>query len=255
MIAAIVQARMGSTRLPGKVMKTLSGRPMLWHIITRLSYSKKIENIIVATTERQEDSVIVKLASEMGINFYCGSSEDVLDRYYQSAKIFNVDPLVRITADCPLIDPEIVDNIVDYYSKSTFDYVTNTIEPTMPDGLDTEVFSFKTLEKAWTEAKKPSEREHVTPYIRNHPELFKLGNYEYEIDLSGMRWVVDEESDYRLISEVYKYLYKDGEIFYMNDVLNLLPRYPELNDINKNIKRNEGYIKSLENDNKYGFIT
>lgn len=248
MIAAIIQARMGSIRLPGKVMKTLSGKPMLWHIITRLSYSKKIEKIIVATTDRQEDSVIVNLSREMGINFYCGSSENVLDRYYQTAKTFNVDTIVRITADCPMIDPEVVDKIIDYYLKGDYDYVSNGLKPTLPDGMDTEVFSFKSLEKAWAEAKKPSEREHVTLYIYNHSEISRLYNYENDVDLSGMRWVVDHEADYKFIIEVYNTLYKDGGIFYMNDVLKLLSERPKLRDINKDIIRNEGLAKSLRED-------
>lgn len=251
LIAAIIQARMGSTRLPAKVTKEIMGKPMLWHIITRLRHSKRLEKIVIATTEREEDKIIVDITKEVGIDFYCGSSEDVLDRYYQAAKIFNVDPIVRITADCPLIDPEIVDKIVDYYFKSACDYVTNTLKPTMPDGLDTEVFSFRALERTWIEAKKPSEREHVTPYIYNHPELFKIGNYTSDVDLSDMRWSVDEEADYKFVAEVYKSLYKDGAIFYMNDILDLLSKRPELKDLNKNIKRNEGYIKSLEADKKH----
>ena len=249
MIAAIIQARMGSTRLPGKVMKPLCGKPILWHIITRISYSKQIEKIIIATTDKEEDKVIVKLAEQMGVAFYRGSSDDVLDRYYQAARKFNVDPVVRITADCPLIDPEIMDNIIDYYLKGGYDYVSNGLKPTLPDGLDTEVFSFKSLEKAWAEAKKPSEREHVTSYIYNHPELLKIHNYENDVDLSGMRWVVDEEADYQFISEVYKNLYKDGKIFYVKDIIRLLEEMPELLKLNKGISRNEGYRISLLKDN------
>ncbi len=248
MIAAIVQARMGSTRLPGKVMKPFSGKPMLWHIIDRLKHSKKIERIIMATTVKEDDKVIVKLAEEIGIDIFCGSSEDVLDRYYQSASVFNVEHIIRITADCPLIDPSVIDEIVDYYQSRDDDYVSNTINPSYPDGLDTEIFSFKALERAWREAKKPSEREHVTPYIYNHPELFRIYNCTNCVDHSGMRWVIDEDADYRFVTEVYKYLYKYGEIFYMDDVLDLLSKHPELNDINKNIKRNEGYKKALEYD-------
>ena len=249
MITAIVQARMGSTRLPGKVMKLLSGKPMLWHIIDRLKFSKKIDRIIIATTVKEDDKVIVKLSKEIGIDAFSGSPEDVLDRYYQSASFFNVKHIIRITADCPLIDPVIVDETVDYYQKKNCDYVSNTINPSYPDGLDTEIFSFETLERAWGEAVTPSEREHVTPYIYNHSEIFKIYNYANDVDRSHMRWVVDEAADYKFIAEVYKRLYREGEIFYMNDVLDLLSKHPELNDINKNIKRNEGYMKSLEYDN------
>ena len=239
---------MGSTRLPGKVMKPLCGKPMLWHIITRLGYAKQLDKIIIATTDREEDKVIAKFAKETKTGFYCGSSGDVLDRYYQAAKIFNVAHIVRITADCPLIDPVVVDKIITYYQTKKCDYASNTIKPTMPDGLDTEVFSFKSLERAWAEAKKPSEREHVTSYIYNHPELFKIHNYENDVDLSGMRWVVDEEADYKFIAAIYDGLYTDGGIFYMRDVLKLFSERPELSDINKGIIRNEGLAKSLKED-------
>ena len=250
MIAAIVQARMGSTRLPGKVMKLLSGKPMLSHIIDRLKHSKKIDRIIIVTTVKEDDKVIVKLSKEIEIEVFCGSSEDVLDRYYQSASFFNVKHIIRITADCPLIDSVIVDEIVDCYQTKNCDYVSNTINPSFPDGLDTEVFSFEALKRAWGEAVTPSEREHVTPYLYNHPEIFKTYNYANHVDHSGMRWDVDEEVDYLFVTEVYKHLYKYGEIFYMDDVLELLSKHPELNSINKNIKRNEGYMKSIEGDKK-----
>lgn len=250
MIAAIVQARMGSTRLPGKAMKVLRGKPMLWHICDRLKYSRKITKIIIATTFKEDDKVIVNFSKEMETDAFCGSSEDVLDRYYQSAKFFNVEHIVRITADCPLIDPVIVDEIVDCYQAKDSDYVSNTINPSYPDGLDTEIFSFKTLERAWGEAEKPSEREHVTPYICNHPEIFNIYNYTNDADYSHMRWVLDEEADYKFIAEVYKRLYREGGIFYMDDVLDLLAKHPELNDINKKIKRNEGYMKSLKIEKK-----
>ncbi len=239
---------MGSTRLPGKVMKKLNGKPMLWHIVTRLNYSKKIEKIIIATTDKDEDKVIAKFAQDTGIDFYCGSSEDVLDRYYQAARTFGVGHIVRITADCPMIDPEVVDKVIDFYQTKKCDYASNIVKPTMPDGLDTEIFSSQTLEKAWKEAKKPPEREHVTPYIYNHPELFKIENYTDDVNYLGMRWVVDEEADYKFVTEVYKNLYKDEEIFHTKDVLDLLSKHPELSDINKSIKRNEGYIKSLEQE-------
>ncbi len=239
---------MGSTRLPGKVMKILSGKPMLWHIVSRLNHSKKIKKIIIATTDKKEDRVIAKFAEEIGIDFYCGSEEDVLDRYYQCANFFNVDHIVRITADCPIIDHMIVDKLIDLYQTQKCDYASNTINPTYPDGLDAEVFSFQSLKKAWKEANKPSEREHVTPYIYNHPEFFKIENYADDVDHSDMRWVVDEEADYKFIYEVYKNLYKEGKIFYLNDVLKLLSKHPELKEINKHIKRNEGLTRSLLKD-------
>lgn len=240
---------MGSTRLPGKVMKPLCGKPMLWHIITRLGYSKMLEKIIIATTDKEEDKVIVKFAEKMGIDYYCGSSEDVLDRYYQAAKQFNISQITRITADCPLIDPEVVDKIADYYLMQDYDYVSNAITPTFPDGLDTEIFSFKALEKMWSEARLPSEREHVTAYIVNHPELFRLFNVSKDgDDLSMMRWTVDTKADFEFIAKVFDELFVSDKIFYMRDVINLLKTKPELLDINKGIHRNEGYLESLLKD-------
>jgi spore coat polysaccharide biosynthesis protein SpsF (cytidylyltransferase family) len=147
-----------------------------------------------------------------------------------------------------LIDPEILDKIVDYYLAHDYDYVSNTIKPTMPDGLDIEVINYKSLQRAWKEARKLSEREHVTLYIYNHPELFKLFNYEHEPDLSGMRWVVDQEEDYKFITEVYNVLYSHDKLFYTKDVLSLLAKHPGLSDLNNSIKRNEGLLKSLRED-------
>jgi spore coat polysaccharide biosynthesis protein SpsF len=212
-----------------------------------------MNDIIIATTTKEKDNAIVSFARNNDIKFYRGSEEDVLDRFYKTAIEYDVKTIVRVTPDCPLLDPKVMDSIISQYIDGNYDFVCNTITPTYPDGLDTEVFSFETLEKIWKETKLPSEREHVTPYIYNHTELFKIFNVKKEgEDLSWMRWVVDEEVDYRFVTEVYKHLYRYGEIFYMDDVLDLLSKHPELNDINKNIKRNEGYIQALEYDKNMG---
>jgi spore coat polysaccharide biosynthesis protein SpsF len=235
-IVAIVQARMTSERLPGKVLMKILGKTVLWHVIKRLEKSEIIEKIVVATTENQEDIAIKKLCDEMGIDVFMGDELDVLDRYYKAAKRHNATVIIRITADCPLIDPKVVDRIIKYYleNKDKFDFVSNNHPATFPDGLDTEVFSFEALENAWKNAKKQYEREHVTPYIWDHPQKFKIGNVENDKDLSiEERWTLDYKEDFEFIKAVYENLYKEGEIFYMEDVLQLLKQKPELRDINK----------------------
>ena len=247
-IVAIIQARMGSTRLPGKVMMDLVGKPMLWHVINRVKPAKMLNDIVIATTALNEDKQILELASEMGIKSYAGGEDDVLDRYYQAAIIYKADVIVRITADCPLIDPNVIDRAIEFYLNHDFDYISTAIEPTYPDGLDTEILSFGVLKRAWKEATLASEREHVTPYIWKNPQLFKIKNLENDKDLSYMRWSVDEERDLEFVREIYKRLYKEGEMFYMGNVLNLLKKHPELMDINKGIIRDEGYLKSIKED-------
>jgi len=247
-VVAIIQARMGSTRLPGKVMMKIVGRPMLWHVINRLKHAKRLDDTVIATTTLNEDKTILKLASEMGVKGYAGSEDDVLDRYYQAAIRYKADVIVRITADCPLIDPTVIDRAIEFYLNHDFDYVGTGIKPTYPDGLDTEVLSFNALERAWKEASLASEVEHVTPYIKKNPQLFDIKNVENDKDLSYMRWTVDEERDLKFVREIYKRLYIEGKIFYMDDILNLLKKFPEIMDINKSIMRDEGYLKSLRED-------
>lgn len=251
-IVAIIQARLGSTRLPGKTLMVIEGDSLLGHLVRRVKASKYVNSIIIATTTKEEDNAIVSFARNNNLEFYRGSEDDVLDRFYKTAIKYDVETIVRVTPDCPLLDPKIMDLVISQYIGGNYDFVCNTMPSTYPDGLDTEVFSFKTLERVWNEAKKPSEREHVTPYIYSHPELFKIYNCTNHINTSGMRWVVDEAADYKFIAEVYKRLHREGEIFYMDDILDLLSKHPELNDLNKNIKRNEGYMKSLEYDKKMG---
>ena len=169
-IGAIIQARMSSTRLPGKVMMTIDGtNTLLYYVITQLQHSKLLDKIIVATTNLQEDDIIVKFIEKMGIGYFRGNSTDVLDRYYQCAKRFSISKIIRITGDNPLIDPSIVDQVIHKFESGLYDYVATQPPRTFPQGTDYEVFSFKALERAWHEAKKPSEREHVTPYFYNHP--------------------------------------------------------------------------------------
>ena len=211
------------------------GKPVLWHLIKRLERSKLIDKIVVATTKNGEDISILRFCKEMGVDVFAGSEEDVLDRYYKAAKRYNATVVVRITADCPLIDPRVTDRVIKYYleNKNKLDFVSTNHPATFPDGLDTEVFSFEALEKAWKNAKKQYEREHVTPYIWDQPEKFRIGNVENDENLSTERWTLDYEEDFQFIKVIYENLYKEGEIFFMEDVLQLLKEKPELRDINK----------------------
>jgi len=245
-IVAIIQARMGSTRLPGKVMAEIAGKPVLWHVVYRVRQAQQVDEVVVATTDKAADQAIIDFASAEGILVFRGSEEDVLDRYYQAAKWIGADVVVRITADCPLIDPQIIDRVIAHYLNGNFDCVSNTHPPTYPDGLDVEVFSFDALEKAWKEARRLSEREHVTPYIWKNLDKFRLSNVENTEDLSHLRWTVDEPQDLEFVRAVYNHLGR--ELFNMFDVLNLLKKHPELLEINSRIERNEGYRKSLRED-------
>ena len=249
MITAIVQVRMGSTRLPGKAMKNILRKPMLWHMINRLGKSKLIEKIVIATTTNERDKVIIEFAEKQHLESYAGSEHDVLDRYYQAAKKCGAETIVRATSDCPLIDPEIVDKIVGYYldNKDKLDYVHNGLS--YPDGIvETEVFSFTVLEKTWREARLASEREHVSPYIYKNPQIFRVATMEYEEDLSHMRLCVDDEKDFQVVTEIFKNLYRKGRIFYLKDILNFLSKRPELLELNKHTVRDGGYLKSLAED-------
>ncbi|MBI5045415.1 MAG: glycosyltransferase family protein [Candidatus Niyogibacteria bacterium] len=256
MITAIIQARMSSTRLPGKAMAFICGKPMLWHVVDRVGHSKMIDKIIIATVDNDENKKILDVADDIGVSAFAGSESDVLDRCYKAARQYNTDIIVRITGDCPLIDPCIIDHTVEYFIKNSCDYVSTghilnqeNAGTNYPDGLDTEVCSFKALEKAWKEAKFLSEREHVTSYIWNHPEFFRIKGFStIDKDLSYLRWTVDEDRDLKFVRAVYDRLYKKDSIFYMKDILTLLEKNPDLLRINSDIKKDEGYFRSLKED-------
>ena len=247
-IIAVIQARVGATRLPGKVLKKIEGKTVLEHVINRVKAAKNISDIVVATTVNKEDLKIVKLCASLGISIFCGSEDDVLDRYYQTARLFKADHIVRITSDCPLIDPQIIEEVIELYFQKKADYASNTMPETFPDGLDTEVFSYKTLKKAWKNAKLSSEREHVTPYIRKYPNIFKIVNLKCEYNLNDKRWTLDEPEDFKFIKIIYKNLYSEDSLFGMIKILDFLKKHPEIEELNNNIIRNEGYLKSLEKD-------
>lgn len=241
-IVCIMQARVGSTRLPGKVLKKICGKTVLEHDIDRLKRVKNINKIVIATTTLERDDAIVKEAKRLDVAYFRGSEEDVLSRYYYAAKENNADVVVRVTSDCPLIDSEVTEETICFYleNNNKYDYVSNSLERTFTRGLDTEIFSYKILTRAFNETISKKEREHVTFYIWNNPSVFRLGCYENSVDYSNLRWTLDTEEDLKLIDKIYCYLYDDrGNNFTMNDVIGLYEKYPELRKINMNVKQKE----------------
>jgi spore coat polysaccharide biosynthesis protein SpsF len=227
-ITAIIQARMGSTRLPGKSLADIHGKPLLERVIERTRASRRIGEIIVATTTEPADFELCRFAARCGAIWFRGGVDDVLDRTYRAAQRYHAEIIVRITADDPLKDPAVIDRVVDaLLAGPGFDYASNTIEPTFPLGLDAEAFPFSTLERAWCEATDPYDREHVTPYIRRRPDLFRLASVRHSRDLSALRWTIDYPRDLEFARAVYARLDR-GAVFGMAETLALLEAEPEL---------------------------
>ena len=249
MIGCIIQARVGSSRLPKKILKDLDKKyNVLEYVINQLKSSNKIDKIIIATTISKRDEVIVNFAKKYNYEYFRGSENDVLDRFYQCAKNFNLDTVVRITSDCPLIDPKIVDEVIKKFTSTDSDYVTNTFPRTFPKGLDVEIFNFRVLTYMWENAILPSEREHVTQFLFKNKK-FKIGNYENKQNLSDLRWTIDYEKDYEFLCKIVQKIEKRPIL--MNDVLKILESEPKLKEINSNIDPNEGLKKSQEEDKKF----
>ena len=249
MIGCIIQARMGSSRLPGKVlMNSGNGMPLLYYVINQLRHCSKVKNLVIATTTNQEDDEIEKFADNNSVNVFRGSEKDVLDRYFQCAKKYSFSTIVRITSDCPLIDPQIVDKVIERFFSGNYDYATNTLIRTFPIGADAEVFSFSALETAWKNAQLPSEREHVTPYLRNKGN-FKTINVENDTNISNLRLTVDRIEDFELIKEILNNISTNP--IHLEDILELFSRKPELIEINKYINHNEGFNRSLKEDQEF----
>ena len=250
-VLAIVQARVSSSRLPGKVLLPILGRPMLSHQIERLRRCRRIDRLLVATSDEESDLLIAELCAAESIPCYRGSLDDVLDRFYRAAERFRPDYVVRMTGDCPLADPQLVDRVIGYCIQGGYDFVSNAIEPSFPDGLDAAVFRFAALEEAWRNARLPSEREHVTPYMRHHTERYKIGSYRESPDRSHMRWTVDEAADFAFVSRVFELLYPAKHDFSSEDVYRLLADEPELQGLNRGIERNEGLKRTLQKDQEW----
>ena len=245
---AILQARVSSSRLPGKVLKPIMGRPMLALQIERVRRTKKIDQLIIATSTDPSDDQIEMLCQQIDIPCYRGSLNDVLDRFYQAAQTWQSQHIVRLTGDCPLIDPEVIDHVIAFYLNGDYDYASNTVEPTFPDGLDVEIFRLECLKDAWEKAKLPSQREHVTPFIHQQPDRFKIGTFKNIADLSGLRWTVDESADFEIITRIYEALYTINPAFVTKDILEFLDEHPELKIQNIHHQRNEGLKQSFDKD-------
>lgn len=239
---AIIQARMGSTRLPGKVMKKLCDRTVLSHVINRVKTCHLIDQIVIATTTLPHNDYIVKEAKQCGVNWFRGSETNVLERYYLTAKEYQADTIMRIASDCPLLDVEILDDLLSYFQEENnmglgIDYLSNTLRRSFPIGLDAEVFTYNALEIAYNYATKDYEKEHVTPYIYQHPDLFSLHNLSNDDDLSYYRWTLDTPEDYELIKIIYENLYPQNPLFSMDEILSLLEKKPEISKINAHIEQ------------------
>ena len=226
-------------------MMPILGRPMLEYQLERLSRCASFERLVVATSSDPSDDVLAALCRDVGVDCYRGSLDDVLDRFLQAALPYAPDVVVRLTGDCPLADPSLIDEIVVRFLASDLDYLSNCAPPTYPDGLDVEVTRLACLKAAWTEAVLPSQREHVTPFIRKQPGRFRIGNHARSEDLSSLRWTVDEPEDFEFVREVYERLYPGKPDFSTDDVLALLRESPELKQFNARFQRNEGTRKSL----------
>lgn len=241
MIVAIIQARLGSTRFPRKIFADLAKRPLIWHVINRLKYSQKIDNIVLATTDTSIDDELAIWAENEGINIFRGSENNVLQRYYYAAKQYSANIIVRITADDPFKDPIIIDRVIAKLLNEELEFAYNNNPPTFPEGLDTEVFTYSALEKAYLESTDAYEKEHVTQYFYRNKDIFKQANYSNDRNLSGFRWTIDTELDYEMTKHIYDVLYKENEIFMMNDILELLEENPEISLINIKVSRSAMY--------------
>lgn len=245
----ITQARYGSTRLPGKVLKKINGHSLLEILLSRLAKCKNTDKILIATTDQKQDDLIVQEANKCNTDFFRGSESDVLDRYYKAASHYRPNWIVRITSDCPLIDPALIDEIIGFAQKNKVDYCSNVLIENYPDGQDIEVFTFEALEKAWKEAVLDSDREHVTPYIRKNSSFFQKNaftslNYPCESDFSKIRMTVDEQADFDLIERLINDLgiektWKEYVEYIISN---------KLTELNSDIIRNEGYLNSIKKD-------
>ena len=245
-VFAIIQARMSATRLPGKVLKDLlPGMTVMEYILKRVAQSKEIDKTIVATTENTNDEAVVEFLKKKGVSYFVGNEQDVLDRYYKAAKNYGAlaeDIIVRLTADCPVIDPKEIDKTVRFFRENDFDYASNNLEPySFPDGMDTEVCSFEALEKAWKDAAKQSHREHVTFYFWKNPQIFKIGQYVNPKQNQGAyRLTLDYPSDYEVLKKVAEY-FSPRMDYSMQEIIDFLDSHPEVKALNQAVVRNANF--------------
>ncbi len=252
MILGVIQVRLGSTRLPGKALREIAGKPLLWYLCERVSLAKNIDKIVIATSDNSSNVPIVEFAKRHGIDCFAGSEQDLIDRLYKTAIKFGAEAIVRITGDCPLADWELIDRMVGFYRENpcAYDFITNTRPPSFPDGLDLEVIPVTSLQKAWNEIRDPFWREWFTSFISEHPEIFRIVNIANSEDLSHLRWTVDYEEDFQFVNEIFTRLYSQNKGFVMRDILQLLEKVPGLGRINSKHTRNEAYSQAKEAEKK-----
>lgn len=243
-VNAIIQARCGSTRFPNKVFALIDGKPLLWHVVNRLKYATKIDDIIVATTVSEKDDKIEEWCKENNVHCFRGSEENVLNRYYSASEAFPSDYVVRITADDPFKEPKVIDAVITKLIEEGYDHVTNNLPPSFPEGLDCEAFKKSALDRSEKEAETAFEREHVTQYIYHHPEIFKIGNVSNGENLSYLRWTVDKDVDFEMVKAVYAHRNPENKgILLMDEILDILKANPEIEKINSEVERSAMYKK------------
>jgi len=258
-VIAIIQARMGSTRLPGKALKKILDKTLIEWIRYRLSFCKEVDRIVLSTSESKDNDPLAKHAEEIGLDCFRGSETDLVKRILETARKFKADAIIRVTGDCPLVDPALVDKLVKIYrDRKNLDYITNILPPTFPDGIDIEIISTKTLERLDREVKDPLYREWITTTIMENPDKFNVLNISNEENLFHLRLTVDYPEDFELVEEIFKKLYKEGSIFGLREILELFKKEPELIKINEkwvdknvvnNIRSNEFHNLKLDINN------
>ncbi|MCP3932292.1 MAG: NTP transferase domain-containing protein, partial [Bacteroidetes bacterium] len=243
-----------SSRLAGKVLKQINGLPMLYYMLQRVGKATKVERVILATSNERSDDVIADFCESQDVQCFRGQLDDVLDRYYQAAKFSKSDHIVRLTADCPIIDPSVIDKMIEVYKKGNYDYIANTCPPegiTYPEGMDVEIFSFKALERAWKETKKPSDREHVTFYFWQNPEKFSVFRHDLSEDLSQYRLTVDYPEDFEVIKDILNHFLPDNLMFTLEQTLSYLDQNPKIKSKNENIEAFSGWQSAFEKDKEF----
>jgi len=252
---AIIQARMGSNRLPGKVLKPILGRPMLWHVVRRVRAAPSISEVIVAVPNDPANEVLLRFCADNKITLFAGSETDVLDRYYRAAQQFEADPIVRVTADCPMADPQLIERLIQMYKSGAYDHIgvasgagaERLGKGRFPDGLDAECFGFSALARAWHEATDPRDREHVTRYMWNNKQIFHCGELTADLVYPKLRLTVDHPEDFELVTKIYESLYSERRPFLLSDVMKFLQENPGLLNLNRKWTEAENYRSVLEN--------
>ena len=242
---AIVQAHIGSSRLPGKVMLPLGGEPILVRVVERLRFVEALADVVVATGDLSENDPIRALCAAEGITCFSGSEDDVLDRYYRAALHFHADPVLRVSSDCPLVDPVIVGRALDLFEAGRPEIAYLGFDRSFPEGLDVEVIALEALETAWREARMPSEREHVTPFIWKQPDRFPQDRIRNGDTVSHEHWSVDHPQDYSFVKAIYAALYRPGSPFGMDETMAFLDAHPEIRQLTAGAVRQEGYLTSI----------